>query len=69
MMKMLSEIEATLVQVRTEQRGRPATVLLAPDLTREQHACVEALALARWMPILLSSSMESASQPDRRPAA
>jgi hypothetical protein len=69
MMKTLSEIEATSVQVRAKQRGRPATVLLAPDLTREQLACVKAFDLGRWMPILLSSSTESASQPDRRPAA
>jgi len=41
MMKMLSGIEATSVRVRAKQRGRPATVLLAPDLTREQQACVE----------------------------
>jgi hypothetical protein len=69
MMKMLSGIEATSVRVRAKQRGRPATVLLAPDLTREQRACVETFELGRWMPVLLSSSAESASQPDRRPAA
>ena len=69
MMKTLSGIEATLVRVRARQRGRPATVFLAPDLTREQHACVETFELGRWMPVLLSSSLESASQPDRRPAA
>ena len=69
MMKTLSGIEATSVRVRGKQRGRPATVLLAPDLTREQHACVETFELGRWLPALLSSSIESASQPDRRPAA
>jgi transposase len=69
MMKTLSAIEATLVQVRAKQRGRPATVSLAPDLTPEQHACVKTFDLGRWMPILLSSSHESVSQPDRRPAA
>jgi len=69
MMRTLSGIEATQVRVRGKQRGRPATVLLAPDLTREQHACVEAFELRRWMPLLLSSSTESAPQPDRRPAA
>src|ERR1700732_4520329 len=68
MMKMLSGIEATSVRVRVNQRGRPATVLLGPDLTREQQTCVEAFDLGRWMP-LLSSSLETASQPDRRPAA
>jgi hypothetical protein len=69
MMKTLSGIEATLVQVRAKQRGRPATVLLAPDLTREQHACVKTFDLGHWMPGLLSSSLESASKPSRRPAA
>lgn len=69
MMKMLSGIEATSVRVRAKQRGRPATVLLAPDLTQEQQACVETFELGRWMTVLLSSSMGSASQPGRRPAA
>jgi hypothetical protein len=69
LMKTLSGIEATSVRVRAKQRGRPATVVLAPDLTREQQSCVEAFELGRWMPVLLSSSTESASQSDRRPAA
>ena len=69
MMRTLSEIEATMVRVRAKQRGRPATVLLAPDLTREQQACVKTFELERWIPLFLSSMTESASQPDRRPAA
>jgi hypothetical protein len=69
MLKTLSGIEATLVRVRAKQRGRPATVSLAPDLTREQQGCVETFDLRRWMPALLSSSMESTLQSDRRPAA
>jgi hypothetical protein len=69
MMRMLSGIDATSVRVRAKQRGRPATVVLAPDLTREQQSCVETFELGRWMPTFLSSSAESASQPDRRPAA
>jgi hypothetical protein len=69
MMKTLSGIEATSVRVRAKQRGRPATVVLGPDLTRDQQTCVETFDLGRWMPALLSSSQESASQPDRRPAA
>lgn len=68
-MRTLSGIEATSVRVRANQRGRPATVLLGPDLTREQQTCVETFDLRRWMPTLLSSSQESAPQPDRRPAA
>jgi hypothetical protein len=69
MMKTLSGIEATSVRVRVKQRGRPATVVLAPNLTREQQSCVETFQLGRWIPAFLSSSIESASQPDRRPAA
>ena len=69
MMKTLSGIEATSVRVRGKQRGRPATVVPAPDLTRDQQACVEAFELGRWMPTLLSSSTERAFPSDRRPAA
>lgn len=69
MMKTLSGIEATLVRVRAKQRGRPATVWLAPDLTREQQAYVERFQLGRWIPALLSSSVESTPRADRKPAA
>jgi hypothetical protein len=69
MMSTLSAIEATLVRVRAKQRGRPATVLLAPDLTREQQAFIEKFQLERWMPGLLSSSHEEAPQADSKPAA
>src|SRR5271170_5786435 len=69
MMKTLSGIEATQVQVRAKRRGRPPTILLAPDLSREQQDCVDIFDLGRWNPVFLSSSMESAFQPDRRPAA
>ena len=55
MMKTLSGIEtAASVRVRAKQRGRPATVVLAPDLTREQQSCVETFELGRWMPVFLS---------------
>jgi transposase len=57
LMKTLSAIEATSVRIRAKQRGRPATVVLAPDLTREQQSWVDAFELGRWMPILLSSSI------------
>ena len=69
MMRTLTGIEVTLVRVRAKQRGRPATVLLAPDLTREQQACIEKFQMDRWMPGLLSSSLEDAPQADRKPAA
>lgn len=69
MMKTLSEVKATLVRVRTKERGRRATVLLAPDLTAEQRKAVRTFELARWMPILLSSMDSGASGPGVRPAA
>lgn len=56
MMKTLSGIEATLVRVRTKERGRRATVMLGPDLNAEQRRAVATFELGRWMPLLLSSS-------------
>jgi len=63
MMQTLAGIEATLVQVGTKERGRRATVLLAPELTAEQRKAVKTFALARWLPILLSSMTVDASNP------
>ena len=67
MMKSLSEVKATLVRVRTQERGRRATVMLAPDLTAEQRKSVKGFELGRWMPILLSSRRPGASDPDEQP--
>ncbi len=58
-MKVLAEIAATMVQVRTKERGRRATVLLAPALTAEQRKAVRTFELGRWMPSLLSSMVRS----------
>jgi transposase len=55
LMKMLSEVNATLVRVRTKALGRRATVMLAPDLSAEQRKAVQVFELGRWMPVLLSS--------------
>ena len=55
-MKTLSDVKATLVRVRTKERGRRATVMLGPDLSAEQRKAVDTFELGRWMPILLSSS-------------
>lgn len=63
------EINATLVRVRANQRGRRATAMLGPDLTAEQRKAVEAFGLARWMPILLSSMTGRTSDPSAEPAA
>ena len=65
MMQMLGGIEATRVQVRNRDRGRRATVLLAPKLTAEQGKAVQCFDLGRWLPILLSSIRPSASHPSR----
>jgi hypothetical protein len=54
-MKALAEVKATLVRVRTKGLGRRATVMLAPDLTADQHKAVKAFDLGRWLPTLLSS--------------
>jgi transposase len=55
MMKTLAEVKATLVRVRTKQRGRRPTVMLGPDLTGEQRKAVKVFELGRWLPGLLSS--------------
>jgi hypothetical protein len=56
MMRTLSEVKATLVRVRSKERGRRATVMIGPDLSAEQRKAVNAFELGRWMPALLSSS-------------
>jgi len=58
-MEGLAEIRATLVRVRTQQRGRRATVLLAPDLSREQEKAIATFALDKWLPILSSSKQDT----------
>jgi hypothetical protein len=64
MMQTLAGIQATLVQVRTkEQRGRRATVQLAPELGTEQCKAVRTFDLARWLPQLLSSIPQRAPTP------
>jgi transposase len=55
-MKTLTDVNATLVRVRTKERGRRATVMLGPDLNAEQRKAVDVFELGRWMPTLLSSS-------------
>jgi hypothetical protein len=62
-MQILAGIEATMVRVRTKERGRRATVLLAPELTTEQRKAVQTFELERWMPTILSSRQSSASNP------
>lgn len=69
MMKTLADVKATLVRVRTNERGRRPTILLAPDLTAEQRKAVKIFELGRWMPTLLSSSIMDTSTPSVTPAA
>jgi len=69
MMETLEEVKATLVRVRTKERGRRATVMLAPDLTADQRRAVRTFALERWMPTLLSSRHPDASGSGIRPSA
>ena len=68
-MKTLSEINATLVQVRTQERGRRPTVMLGPELTAEQRKAATAFNLQRWMPSSISSSHKAKSNPSAAPAA
>lgn len=68
-MKTLSEVNATLVQVRTQQRGRRPTVMLAPELTAEQRKAARTFELGRWLPSILSSSDPAKSNPSAEPAA
>jgi hypothetical protein len=63
MMKTLAGIEATMVRVRTKERGRRATVLLAPELTAEQRKAVQTLDLGRWLPATLSSGTSTGPHP------
>jgi hypothetical protein len=62
-------VKATLVRVRTKERGRRATVMIAPDVTAEQRKAIKIFELERWIPTLLSSIPQSASTPDMRPPA
>src|SRR5437016_11899553 len=69
MMKTLGELEATMVRVRTKERGRRETVLIPPELTAEQKRWAGEMALERWMPVFLSSRMQSTPKADEQPAA
>jgi len=69
MMRTLGKVEATMVRVRTKERGRRATVLLGPDLTAMQRKAVRTFELARWSPYILSSNIRNASNPSVTPAA
>jgi hypothetical protein len=54
MMGDLTEIRATLVRTTTRGPGRPATVMLAPELTTQQRRAVTVFKLDRWLPTLIS---------------
>lgn len=69
MMKTLAEVKATLVRVRTKEKGRRPTVMLGPDLRAEQRKAVKTFDLERWMPGLLSSMDLDASRPSVTPVA
>lgn len=66
LMQTLSEIQATLVRVRTQERGRRPTVALAPELNGEQRRCVKVFELGRWMPTLLSSMSKVPPEVDEK---
>jgi hypothetical protein len=68
-MKTLAEVKATLARVGTKERGRRATVMLAPDVTAEQRKAIKVFELERWMPTLLSSMHQDVATPVKRPTA
>ena len=68
-MKSLSAVKATLVRVRTKERGRRATVMLAPDVTADQRKAIKIFELGRWVPALLSSMPQSESTAPPLPTA
>jgi hypothetical protein len=68
-MKSLSAVKATLVRVRTKERGRRPTVMLAPDVTADQRKAIKIFELDRWVPALLSSIPQSESTTPLLPTA
>jgi transposase len=68
-MKSLSDVKATLVRVRTKERGRRPTVMLAPDVTADQRKAIKIFELGRWVPGLLSSMPQSESTTPLLPTA
>ena len=68
-MKSLSDVKATLVRVRTKERGRRPTVMLAPDVTADQRKAIKIFELGSWVPALLSSMPQSESTTPLLPTA
>jgi transposase len=62
MMRSLSEVHATVVRVQTSGRGRRPAVILAPDLSAEQRRAAKIFELERWLPGILSSMADHASE-------
>jgi Transposase DDE domain len=58
MLDSLAEIKATLVRTTTGGAGRRPTVMLAPELTREQRRAVKVFELERWYPTILSCTSD-----------
>src|SRR5713226_131377 len=59
MLEGLAEIKATLVRTTTGGAGRRPTVMLAPELTKEQRVAVKVFELERWYPNILSCISDS----------
>lgn len=55
MMATLREIHGTEIQLKTGQRGRPKTCVLAPVLSKKQSQMVEDFALKQWLPGISST--------------
>jgi transposase len=63
MMESLADIKATLVRTTTGGAGRRPTVLLAPELTREQRQAAKIFELDRWFPDILSCITRRPAKP------
>ena len=69
MMESLREVRATQLRTHGGTGGRPATVLVAPELTAEQSRMVEVFELGRWLPALVSSRREPRGNLKKKAAA
>jgi hypothetical protein len=69
MMESLRGIQATELRTHGAAGGRPATVLVAPELTTEQSRMVEVFELGRWLPALVSSRREPRRNLKKKAAA
>jgi len=69
MMASLRRIRATMVRTSTGGRGRRPTVLLPPELSRQQIRAVRVFDLARWVPAFSSCRPRRGAEAENQHAA